>query len=234
MAEIRRFSPSQVAIHAVAAFSILTLYITGLPITFPGQLGWIPALLGGFPVTMTLHRIAAVGFVVSGIYIVVYHAFYDVFVGKSVFTDVWPRFQDIKDAMNDALLMLKIPMDSSQVPRYGKYSWIAKAEYWSFFWGAVIFLITGSILWFSWQSLVFMPPQYLLTARYIPAGFAMISICGIAFHSYMVHFNPENFRLDRCIFTGRIDEEEAKERYPLWYEETKRGEEIVSESSGKV
>lgn len=234
MEEIRRFSSSQVAVHAVAAFSILTLYITGLPITFPGQLGWIPALIGGYPVAMTIHRIAAVGFVISGVYIVVFHAFYDIFVGKSVFTQVFPKFSDIKDALNDTLLILKVPLEKSQMPQYGKYSWIAKAEYWSFFTEAIIFLITGSILWFSWQSLAFMPPQYLLTARYIHAGFAVISVCGIAFHSYMVHFNPENFRLDRCIFTGRISEAEAKERYPLWYEEAKRGEEIVSESSGKV
>jgi len=43
--EIRRFSRSQIAIHAIAALSILVLYITGLPITFPDQVGWIPALL---------------------------------------------------------------------------------------------------------------------------------------------------------------------------------------------
>lgn len=233
MAEIRKFSTSQIAIHAVAALSILTLYITGLPITFPNQLGWIPALLGGFPVTMTIHRIAALGFVVSGVYIVVYHGLFDAFIGRSVFTDIWPKLKDITDAVNDALLIMGVPMDKTQIPQYGKYSWIAKAEYWSFFSEAIIFLITGSILWFSFQAMAFMPPQYLLTARYIHAGFAVISICGIAFHSYMVHFNPESFRIDRCIFTGTIPEEEARERYPSWYEEVKRGEEIA-QGSGKV
>ncbi len=226
MPEIRRFSISQIAIHALGAFSILTLYITGLPITFPDQLFWIPALLGGYPMTMLIHRIAAMGFIVVGFYIIVYHALYDVFVGRSIFTDVWLKIKDIKDAIKDTKYLLRLSEDK---PEYGKYSWIAKAEFWSFFSEAFIFLVTGSILWFSWQSLEFMPPQYLLTARYLHAGFAVISVCGVAFHSYMVHFNPENFRIDRCIFTGTIPEEEVKERYPLWHEEIKRDDKIDAE-----
>lgn len=231
MAEIRRFSKSQIAIHALGAFSILTLYITGLPVTFPDQLGWIPALLGGYAVTMTIHRIAAAGFVAAAVYNVVYHGLFDAFIGRSVFTKVFPGIRDFRDAIKDALLVLKISVEK---PRYEKYSWIAKAEYWSFFCEAIVFLITGTILWFPFPAMAFMPPQYLLAARYIHAGFAVISVCGVAFHSYMVHFNPENFRLDRCIFNGRIPEEEVRERYPLWYEEVKRGEEIAAESSSKV
>lgn len=227
MAEIRRFSISQIAIHALGAFSILVLYITGLPITFPEQLGWIPALLGGYPVTMLIHRIAAVGFIIVGVYLVIYHGLYDIFVGRSYFTDVWIRIQDIKDAFNDAKHILRLSADKP--PRYGKYSWIAKAEFWSFFGEAAIFLVTGSILWFTWQSLAFMPPQYLLSARYIHAGFAVVSVCGVAFHSYMVHFNPEDFRIDRCIFTGVIPEEEVKEKYPLWHEEIQRGDKSDAE-----
>ncbi|GFO97385.1 hypothetical protein ig2599ANME_1586 [groundwater metagenome] len=219
MSDIRRFSTSQVAIHALGAFSILILYITGLPMTFPDQLGWIPALLGGYPVTMLIHRIAAVGFVIAGVYLVVYHGLYDAFVGKSVFTDVWLKIKDIQDALKDAKHLLRLSKDK---PSYGKYSWKAKVEYWSIFTETVIFLVTGSILWFSYQSLAFMPPQYLLAARDIHAGFAVISVCGIALHTYMVHFNPGNFRIDRCIFTGTISEEEAKEKYPLWYEKIER------------
>ncbi len=225
MAEIRRFSKSQIAIHALGALSILTLYITGLPITFPSQLGWIPFLLGGYQVTMLVHRIAAIGFVAAGVYLVIYHGLFDIFIGRSYFTDVWPRLKDFKDSINDTRLVLKLPIDSA--PRYGKYSWIAKAEFWSFFSEAVIFLVTGLILWFPWQSMVFIQPQYLLTARYIHAGFAVVSVCGVAFHSYMVHFNPENFRIDRCIFTGYVPEEEIRDRYPLWHEEIKGGEAIA-------
>ena len=227
MGEIRRFSRSQIAIHALAALSILVLYLTGLPITFPDQVGWISALLGGYPVTMSIHRVAAAGFIITGIYLLVYHGLYDVFIGGSFFTDVWPGIKDIKDAINDTRHILGLSSDKP--PRYGKYSWIAKAEFWSFFSEAFIFLVTGSILWFSWQSLAFMPPQYLLTARYLHAGFAVVSICGVAFHSYMVHFNPENFRIDRCIFTGFIPEDEVKEKYPQWHEELKRGDKVDAE-----
>jgi formate dehydrogenase subunit gamma len=227
MAQIKRFSISQIAIHALGAFSILALYITGLPITFPQQLGWIPALLGGYAVTMLFHRIAAVGFIVTGVYLVIYQGLYDAFIGRSYFTDVWPRIKDVHDVVNDTKHILKLTADKP--PRYGKYSWIAKAEFWSFFCEAAIFLVTGGILWFSWQALVFMPPQYLLTARYIHAAFAVVSVCGVAFHSYMVHFNPENFRIDRCIFTGFMPEEEVKEKYPMWHEEIKRGDNIDAE-----
>ena len=227
MTQIRRFSTVQIATHALAALSILILYLTGLPITFPVQLGWLPALLGGYAITMTIHRMAAIGFVTAGVCMVVYHVLFDIFVGRSFFTDVWPKLKDIKDAIFDTLHLAKI--NRTEAPTYGKYSWIAKAEFWSFFSEAFIFLVTGSILWFSWQSLAFMPPQYLLTARYLHAGFAVISVCGVAFHSYMVHFNPENFRIDRCIFTGTIPEEEVKERYPLWHEEIKRDDKIDAE-----
>jgi cytochrome b subunit of formate dehydrogenase len=31
-----------------------------------------------------------------------------------------------------------------------------------------------------------------------------------------------------------INEEEVKERYPSWYEEVKRGEEVAAEPSGEI
>ena len=222
MNKIKRFSVIQIATHALAALSILTLYVTGLPITFPEQLGWFPALLGGYGVTMTIHRIAAVGFVIAGVYMLAYHGLFDIFIGRSFLTDIWPRSKDIRDVYHDVLHLLKV--NNHEAPAYGKYTWIAKAEFWSFFSEAVIFLVTGFILWFPFQFMAFMPLQYLLTARYIHAGFAVISVCGIAFHSYMVHFNPDNLRIDRSIFTGYTPEDEVRERYPLWYEEVKRGE----------
>lgn len=226
VAMIKRFSTSQIVVHAVAAISILLLYITGLAITFSEQLGWIPAMLGGYGVTMLIHRIAAVCLIAAGIYFVIYHILYSVFISKSLMTEIFPKFKDIWDAMNDTLLLFRIPMEKKQIPRAGKYNWISKFEFWSIFFEGTIFIITGIILWFPFQSMAIMPKDYIITARIIHAGFAIISICGISFHSYMVHFNPERFGIDRSVFSGEMPEEEVKEKHPMWYEKIKGGENV--------
>ncbi|MBU4492338.1 MAG: cytochrome b/b6 domain-containing protein [Euryarchaeota archaeon] len=223
---IKRFSISQIAVHAVAAASILLLYFTGLPMTFPEQLGWIPAILGGYEVTMFIHRIAAFCLIVSGIYFVIHYLLNGILVRKSLSTGIFPKIQDVWDAINDTLRLFRLPLGKDQIPKFGKYTWIAKFEFWSIFFEGGIFIITGIILWFPFQFMAVMPKDYIAAAKIIHAGFAIISICGVSFHSYMVHFNPARFRIDRSVFSGEMPEEEAKEMHPKWYEEIKGGEHV--------
>jgi len=224
--KIKRFNTSQIVVHAVAAASILLLYFTGLPITFPSQLGWIPAALGGYGVTMTIHRIAAFCLIVSGIYFAVNYLLHSFFVSKSLTTKVFPKTKDIWDAVNDVMLLFRAPLAEKQIPKPEKYSWLQKFEFWSIFFEGGIFIITGIILWFPFQFMAILPKDYIATARIIHAGFAIISICGITFHTYVAHYNPERFAIDRVVFSGEMPEEEAKEKHPLWYEEIKGGEHV--------
>lgn len=175
MGEIRRFSRSQIAIHAIAAFSILVLYITGLPITFPDQVGWIPALLGGYPVTMFIHRIAAAGFIITGVYLVVYHGLYDVFIGGSFFTDVWPGIKDIKDAVNDTKHILRLSSDKP--PRYGKYDLGSKSR--------ILELFLGSFhIPCNWKHIVVLMAVAGIHAAPV-SSYGAISPCRICSYKHM-------------------------------------------------
>ncbi|MDP3104354.1 MAG: hypothetical protein Q8M95_07085, partial [Candidatus Methanoperedens sp.] len=61
--------------------------------------------------------------------------------------------------------------------------------------------------------------SYLLTIKLIHGSLAIVSLCVILPHFYIVHLTPFRFPLDSTMVTGTISKEEAMEEHSHWYQE---------------
>ena len=64
---IKRFSLSQRIAHFLIALSIMSLFITGMPLLFKQH--WLIMILGGEKVTMFLHRVFAIVLMATSLYL---------------------------------------------------------------------------------------------------------------------------------------------------------------------
>lgn len=215
--EIERFNSNQIIVHFIAALSLLILYITGIPRLYPEHLGWILDLIG-LSKAMFIHRLAGFGLVSVAVYYLIYSIFSVIINGREYYSKIiFPTSADIMDYVNDNLSILGM---KQQRIDYDKYSWLEKGLIWSvIIVNCIIMGITGIILFAPWSFASILPLSYLLTIKLIHASFAILSLCVILPHFYIVHLSPFKFPMSNKMFTGTISEKEAREEYPKWYRE---------------
>ena len=96
-------------------------------------------------------------------------------------------------------------------PRFGKWSYWEKFDYWAVFWGVAVIGGSGLTLWFPTFFTKFMPGWLLNVATIVHSDEALLAF-GFIFtiHFFNNHLRPEKFPMDRVIFTGRMSEEELE------------------------
>jgi len=214
--EIERFNSNQIIVHFIAALSLLILYITGIPHLYPEHLGWIQDFIG-LSKAMLIHRLAGFGLISVAVYYLIYSIFSVIISGREYYSKiVFPTSADIMDYVNDNLSILGM---KQQRIDYDKYSWLEKGLIWSVIVDCIIMGITGIILFAPWSFASILPLSYLLTIKLVHASFAILSLCLILPHFYLVHLNPFKFPMSNKMFTGTISEEEARDEHPKWYRE---------------
>lgn len=219
---IERFSKPQIGAHAVLALSIMTLYLTGIPLLFPNELGWIPELIG-LTKSMFIHRIAAIGLIGSTIYYLVYFVLQMASGNSKPLKNVLIDVHDVKDVVADMKYAFGIKKEK---PTYRKFNWIEKIDIFSVaIFDTAIMGLTGIVIWIPWLSMSIFSKSTVLVFKEIHGGFAILSLCGILLHFYEVHLTPSRFPLDKVIFTGKMDEHEVLHDYKLWHDEITEGDE---------
>ena len=215
--EFERFSWNFRAQHWVLLLSCLTLIITGLPLKFHeariSQLFF--DLVGGVGTSTLLHRIGAVGLMAVG----AYHLFYLVAFreGRRNLLKLLPVPQDVLDFFQMVRYFLGW---TEEKPRFSRFSYVEKFDYWAVYWGMVVMIGSGLMLWFLEISLQFLPKFAADIAREAHSDEGLLATLAIIiWHFYNVHLNPEHFPMNRTFLTGRISEDEMRRHHPLEYEE---------------
>jgi len=105
-------------------------------------------------------------------------------------------------------------------PRYGRWTYWEKFDYFAVLWGVAIIGSTGLCLWFPEFFTRFLPGWSINVATIIHSDEALLAT-GFIFtvHFFNSHFRPEKFPIDTVIFTGRMPLEELKHDRPKLYEE---------------
>ena len=209
--------------HGSLLLSFFTLVLTGFALRFPDA-WWVAAISRISPVMFELrgilHRIAAVVLVTASLY----HLYYILFTerGKQLIRDLLPVWKDITDALG----VMKYNLGFSAIkPKFGRFSYIEKSEYWALVWGTIVMAATGVILWFDNTFLGLLTKLWWDVARtihYYEAWLATLAI--IVWHFYFVIFNPDIYPLNLAFWKGSLTEEEMEEEHPLELEEIKRNE----------
>ncbi|MEE9594284.1 MAG: cytochrome b/b6 domain-containing protein [Candidatus Hydrothermarchaeales archaeon] len=217
--EYTRFTVSQRVQHLVWFLAFTVLAVTGLALMYP-NMGWaqfVVNLVGGMDNRGLLHRIAAVTFIGLGVAHVVYYGVLD--KGKKA---IMPSRQDLSDLVQDMKYHLFM---SGEKPKFGRYSWFEKADYWAGAAGSVIIIVTGAIMWFSFGSsslniLGFVPLGVYNWARLIHGYEAILAVAVvIVFHLYTAIWKPGTFPLAMQIWTGKMTKEQMEHEHSLELEE---------------
>ena len=212
--------------HVVLFTSFFTLVATGIPLFFPDtpflqKLFFFPS---SFWLRGIIHRLAGVILMGVGVFQIGYvilsrH-------GNSDFQKIIPAPQDARDAINLFLYNLGVRKEK---PRFGKYNFIEKFEYWALAWGVFVMALTGLMLWFQEASIALFPIWVLDIVRIIHGFEAILAFLAIIiWHMYNVHLNPEVFPMNKVWINGKISKENLRGHHPLEYEEilAKRREEL--------
>ncbi len=219
-----RFSRLNRALHIVLITSFLSLALTGLTLKF-SYTGWavlLSHLLGGFEITGYLHRFAAVL-----MFLIFFIHLGDVVRMKRAERRSWLSVIFGPDSMmfnrkdlSDFIGSVKWFVGKGPRPRFGRWTYWEKFDYFAVFWGIAVIGSTGLMLWFSEFFTRFLPGWLINVATIIHSDEALLAV-GFIFtvHFFNTHLRPEKFPMDIVIFTGRMDVDELMLDKPAEYDE---------------
>ncbi len=223
----KRFTTFQRGLHLVMLLAFFTLAITGMVLKF-SYAGWaqlVSAILGGFSTTGFLHRFGAV--VLITVFVV---HLVDVWRQKRASGKNWLKFifadhslifnrNDLREFWGS----IKWFFGHGARPKYGRYTYWEKFDYFAVFWGMMVIGSTGLVLWFPEFFTLIVPGWWVNVATIVHSDEALLAV-GFIFtvHFFNTHFRPDKFPMDPVIFTGRVPVEELKIDKPREYEELMR------------
>jgi cytochrome b subunit of formate dehydrogenase len=213
-----RFSLQFRVQHIFLFLSTIALIITGVPLWCIGRPGysWSQAVVrafGGIEVVRFIHRAGAAVLILVSIY----HLYYTMFTkeGRREFIELLPRWKDVVDVTINSLYFLGLVKNR---PSFRRYTYYEKFDYWAVYWGCVIMIGTGVVLWFPDVSARYIPWFTYELAAEVHADEAILAALALfIWHFYNVHFNPSRFPGTMMWWHGKISREEMMRDHPLEY-----------------
>jgi cytochrome b subunit of formate dehydrogenase len=212
-----RFTLPQIVQHYALLLSFALLALTGLPQKFAGD-AWaerLIALMGGIEITRLIHHVAAIVLAIMAILHGI-EIFYKVFVLR-IRWSIFPEMQDVWDALNTMLYNLGLRKEQ---PKFDRYSFEQKFEYWALIWGTIVMGITGFMLWNPIRTSQIMSGEIIPAAKAAHGAEAILAVLAILiWHTYNVHIKTFN----KSIFTGRLTDHQMAEEHGAELERLRRG-----------
>jgi cytochrome b subunit of formate dehydrogenase len=229
-----KFTPIQRAQHITIASCVIVLVLTGMPLKFHDAF-WAPrlyALFGGIKVAPVVHKIA-------GTVLMLLFLFHLIYAGYCIVTDmivplkkkkqlrpgtllksllthpIMPSFKDVKDIIDLLKYYLFL---TDERPAGEKFTWKEKFDYWAPFWGIVIMVTTGIIMWQK-EIVTRILPGYVINFALIAHSDEALLAALFLFiwHFYNVHFSTSVFPMGTVFLTGYLPEHLMVEEHYEYY-----------------
>jgi len=219
--------------HLVLLSSFIVLVITGFALKFPDT--WFAHTLGmGENLRGVIHRIAGVILIGAGIY----HIFYLAIAreGRRLLRDIAPVPKDAFDAWATMRYYLGL---STVKPKFGRFSYAEKAEYWALVWGTALMGLTGIMLWAKvWVGdlLARWWVDVATAVHFYEAILATLAI--LVWHFYQVFFDPDVYPMNWAWWDGKMPVDLYRHEHELDHEldtdpAAKATDPVKEPSSGK-
>jgi cytochrome b subunit of formate dehydrogenase len=209
--QVRRMNANAIFQHSLLLVSFTVLVLTGFALRyseawlFETIFGWD----GGFRIRGIIHRVAAVVFLFSIVWHVLFLRTRD---GSEFRRGMWPSITDVRQFWQTILFNLEKKQDK---PALGRFSYMEKAEYWALVWGSVVMIITGFFLWFDYLAAELFPKGFLdvmLVIHFYEAWLATLAIA--IWHFYATVFKPGVYPGNPSWYTGTMPTEMYEEEHP--------------------
>jgi predicted CXXCH cytochrome family protein len=218
-----RFSRVHRVLHIAMIVSFMSLALTGLTLKFSYS-SWAVAVsrvFGGFESAGYVHRAAATlmfCIFATHLYDLIRRKKRDGLTWKGLLTGpntMLPTWGDAKDLWHSVKWFLGL----GPRPKYGRWTYWEKFDYFAVFWGIAVIGTTGLMLWFPELFTRLLPGWLINVATIIHSDEALLAV-GFIFtvHFFNTHLRPEKFPMDIVVFTGRMPVEEFQRDKPAEYE----------------
>jgi cytochrome b subunit of formate dehydrogenase len=216
-----RFTRAQRTMHAVLFTTFLGLAATGLPLRFSQSI-WARGLasqVGGFGAILFFHKLCAIVLTIAFVLHVK-----EIFTRgimnreKGVFwgaTSMVANWKDVKDLFAHFRWFVGL----GPKPKFERYAYWEKFDYWAVFWGMMVIGFSGYAMWFAPFFAHFLPGWALNAVLVIHSEEGLLAILFIfSIHFVNTHLRPGSFPMDMVIFTGVESEDELKHKRSVEYE----------------
>jgi cytochrome b subunit of formate dehydrogenase len=223
--QYQRFTRLERTLHALLIVSFISLALTGMTLKFSytSWAAFISRRLGGFESAGFIHRSAAV--LMFGIFVT--HLVDLNRKRREEFGGSWRTLLLGPDTMlftrrdaREFVASLKWFVGFGPRPRYGRWTYWEKFDYFAVFWGVCVIGSTGLMLWFPELFTRVLPGWLINVAAIIHSDEALLAT-GFIFtvHFFNTHLRPEKFPMDTVVFTGRMPVAEFRQDKPAEYEQ---------------
>jgi predicted CXXCH cytochrome family protein len=207
--------------HLAFALITMALVLTGTAALFSNTswASFVAHVLGGPRGLGLIHRISAVLFI--GIFFIHF-----VYVMQKLLRDrsfrwfgpdsLIPNWKDLRDIVG----MFKWFLGMGEKPRFDRWSYFEKFDYWAVFWGVTIIGTSGLMLAFPHVTATYLPGWVFNVATIVHGEEAFLA----AVFLFTVHFFNNHFRPDKLpppdivMFTGTQSLEEFRSDHPAQYQ----------------
>ncbi|MBI2526198.1 MAG: cytochrome b/b6 domain-containing protein [Candidatus Rokubacteria bacterium] len=203
--------------HATVILLFGALLVTGMPQKWPylDASRWVIDSLGGIFAVRWLHR--AAGIALSGLFAAhLAGAVTGVVTRRSQPSMLLAR-KDFRDAVDN----LRYYVGRAETPpRFGRFDYRQKFEYWGLIFGAAIMALSGFILYFPIFFSRVLPAELIPAAKVMHSNEALLAfLIVLIWHMAGAHLTPESFPMDTSIFTGKIRKDKLRREHALEYDE---------------
>ena len=222
--QYQRFTRLDRALHVTMIVSFISLAMTGmiLKFSYTAWAAFMARRLGGYEGAGFIHRSAAT--VMFCLFVV--HLWdlnrkrvedHGGSLLKLIFGSDSMLF-NLRD-LTELIGTLKWFVGAGPRPRYGRWTYWEKFDYFAVFWGIFIIGSTGLMLWFPVLFTSVLPGWLINVATIVHSDEALLAT-GFIFtvHFFNTHLRPEKFPMDTVVFTGRMSVAEFKRDKPGEYD----------------
>jgi cytochrome b subunit of formate dehydrogenase len=207
---MQRMTTNQRWQHLILLTSFIILVITGFALKFPDS--WFAELLGmGEHLRSIVHRVAGVVLIAAGFY----HVFYVAIAheGRRLIRDIFPNLTDAKNACQAMMYYLGL---GKTKPKFGRFTYGEKAEYWALVWGTALMGLTGVMMWAKVWVGNLLARWWVDVATAIHFYEAILATLAIVvWHFYQVFGDPDVYPMNWAWWDGRMPVDHYRHEHEL-------------------
>lgn len=216
---LKRFTPVHRLWHLGLILVFMTLSVTGIAwMYYETQWGkWLAGFFGGYQSVIEIHRIAGL-VMIAGFALHILWAFTRIdwknFPKALLDPDTLVyRWVDVKGFFGHLLWIFGL----KELPRFDRWSWWEKFDYWAVWWGLMIVGITGLMMYDPVLTSDYIPGWLLNVALWVHRIEAVLAMGHIfTIHFTVEHWRPSSFPFNAAMFDGTMDLAEARHEHPEW------------------